>query len=70
MNRLAKVLNLKNTKFGNPHGLPHADGRSTSFDIAKLCCICMKIDLFRNIVSCRAFKCCVSDGKNKRNVEW
>jgi D-alanyl-D-alanine carboxypeptidase len=42
MNKEAKSLNLIETRFGNPHGLPHKYARSTAFDIAKLCIYCMK----------------------------
>ena len=30
MNKTAKDLGLNNTRFGNPHGLPHPDGKSTA----------------------------------------
>lgn len=43
MNRRARSIDLKNSKFANPHGLPHQEARSTAVDIAKLCCVCMKI---------------------------
>jgi len=69
MNKLSKSLNLKHTKFGNPHGLPHQDGRSTSYDVAKLCCTCMKIDLFRIIIGTRAYKCVIGNGDNKYRRE-
>ena len=36
MNNQAKQLNLKLTKFGNPHGLPHSQSGSTPEEIATL----------------------------------
>ncbi len=36
MNSYAKKLNLKNTNFANPHGLPNRANLSTAFDIFKL----------------------------------
>ena len=36
----------------NPHGLSNNEAKSTAEDLSKLCCACMKIELFRNIVSC------------------
>ena len=42
MNKEAKNLNLIETRFGNPHGLPHKYARSTALDISKLCMECMK----------------------------
>jgi D-alanyl-D-alanine carboxypeptidase len=70
MNRLARALDLKNTKFANPHGLPHQDARSTASDLARLCCHCMKNELFRRITSCRLFRATVRNGSSSRVVEW
>lgn len=50
MNKFANFLNLKNTYFSNPHGLPDRRNRSTSNDIAYLCYYSMKNLLFRTIV--------------------
>ncbi len=36
MNNYAKKLNLKNTNFANPHGLPNRTNLSTAYDIFKL----------------------------------
>jgi D-alanyl-D-alanine carboxypeptidase (penicillin-binding protein 5/6) len=36
MNREAQRMGLKNTRFANPHGLPHADNFSTAQDLATL----------------------------------
>ena len=70
MNKNARLLDLKNTKFGNPHGLPTHDGRSTATDVAKLSCICMKQELFRTIVACKIFKITVKNGNKSREVVW
>jgi D-alanyl-D-alanine carboxypeptidase len=56
MNRQAKLIELKNSKFANPHGLPNQEARSTATDIARLCCICMKKNLFKTIVGCQKYK--------------
>lgn len=68
MNRQARNLDLKNTKFANPHGLPHQEARSTASDLAKLCCLCMKNDLFRKITSCQLFRATVKNGNTTRMV--
>ncbi len=70
MNRLARALDLKNTRFANPHGLPHQEARSTAADIARLCCHCMKNDLFRRITNCKLFRITVRNGNTSRVVEW
>ena len=36
MNNYAKKLNLENTNFANPHGLPNRANLSTAYDIFKL----------------------------------
>lgn len=41
MNQTAKFLGLINTRFGNPHGLPHIDLKSNAYEIAKLSGICL-----------------------------
>ena len=47
MTRLASSLGLKATFFDTPHGLNNWASRSTAFDLAKLCCICMKNTKFK-----------------------
>lgn len=37
MNHMAKELELKKTKFSNPHGLSSPDNKSTAYDMAILC---------------------------------
>jgi D-alanyl-D-alanine carboxypeptidase len=70
MNRLARLLDLRNSKFANPHGLPHHEARSTAADLAKLCAHCMALPLFRKITSCRVFRARVGSGSGSRVVEW
>jgi serine-type D-Ala-D-Ala carboxypeptidase (penicillin-binding protein 5/6) len=68
MNKQARALGLKHTQFGNPHGLPNQCAKSTASDLAKLCCRCMKILLFRRIASCKSFKIAVQSAKGARLV--
>lgn len=42
MNYYAKQLNLSSTRFANPHGLPHHEGKSNAADVAKLCSYCIE----------------------------
>lgn len=51
MNHTAKELELKKTKFSNPHGLPSPDNKSTAYDMAVLCRVAMQNQEFRRIVS-------------------
>ena len=69
MNKNARLLGLKSTKFANPHGLPHQEARSTANDMAKLCCTCMKDELFKIIVGTRFKKMMVKNGTLTREVE-
>lgn len=51
MNKAASVLNLKNTKFANAHGLMNKKAFSCAYDVAKLTYLAMKNNEFRKIVS-------------------
>ena len=70
MNRYARLLELRNSKFGNAHGLPNHDARSTATDMVKLCCICMKMELFRIIVACKFYRITVKNQSTTRSVVW
>lgn len=52
MNRLAKALGMKNTRFGNPHGLERegVKAASTAADIARLSVYAMRRNAFNFIV--------------------
>jgi D-alanyl-D-alanine carboxypeptidase len=47
MNILAKILNLKNTKFANVHGLMNKKNYSCTNDIMTLCLFAMKKSNFK-----------------------
>ena len=53
MNSVAKELELKKTKFANPHGLSSPDNKSTAYDISLLCNRAMKNHEFRKIVGAK-----------------
>lgn len=57
MNKIAKALNLSNTRFANTHGLMNENSYSTAGDIALLTSEAMKNTTFREIVSKREFTC-------------
>lgn len=42
MNKIAKELKMKNTKYNNPHGLPDAQNYSTAMDQFLLVKFCLK----------------------------
>ena len=42
MNSISKELDLKKTKFSNPHGLSSPDNKSTAYDLSILCQKAMK----------------------------
>lgn len=50
MTKTARQLGLKDTRYGNPHGLPHPDGKSTAYDQCILASICIKVPLFNEII--------------------
>ncbi len=51
MNEKAKALDMKNTNFVNPHGLPDNNHYTTAHDMMKLMKYCMKNKDFAEIVS-------------------
>ena len=56
MNDKARTLSMKNTRFGNPHGLDHPDNYSTAADMAKLAAYAMKNPIFLQTVSTKQIK--------------
>lgn len=70
MNKQARGLGLKHTQFGNPHGLPSQCAKSNAWDIAKLCCKCMKNSIFRRVVGSKIYKAIVKGPKGTRLVQW
>lgn len=57
MNDNAVALKLMNTFFDSPHGLMNPQNVSTAYDMARLSSHCMKIPLFRRIVSTKTYEC-------------
>lgn len=56
MNKHAKLLGLKFTIFGNPHGLPNYRNISNPYDLSLLIAECLKINLFCKIVGTQLYK--------------
>lgn len=72
MNNQAKDLGLLNTKFANPHGLPHPEAKSTAVEVTKICVACLQDPMFRNVVKTQNYECqtkCSESGA-ERKVEW
>ncbi len=57
MNRNAKDLGLAETFFANPHGLNNYYNKSSASDVAKLASAAMADPQFRQVVSCKKYKC-------------
>ena len=55
MNKMAAKLKLKHTHFANTHGLMNEKASSTARDVAKLTCIAMENQKFREIVGTQEF---------------
>lgn len=71
MNIMAKKLDLKSTKFGNPHGLPSTQSGSNPEDLSILICECLKIDLFREVVRTKKFSDWITDTEGmNREIVW
>ena len=59
MNRRARALDMRETRFANPHGLDQDGHYSTAGDMARLMCACMKNDRFREFAGTKG--CTVKD---------
>ena len=51
MNEHAQMLGMKRSNFAVAHGMHNENNYSTAADIGKLCCVAMKNEAFRSIVS-------------------
>lgn len=70
MNRLANEIGMRSSSFGNPHGLPHPQNGSTAEDLSILVAKCLQYELFREVISCKQFKCLAENEGVKREVTW
>lgn len=59
MNKTCKYLGLVNTRFGNPHGLPHIESKSNANEVAKLCFFCLEDSNFTRVAGTQKFTCTV-----------
>lgn len=57
MNKNAKAIGLLHTRYDNPTGLGDIFNKSTAEDVGKLCAAAMKLPKFREVVSCKDYKC-------------
>jgi serine-type D-Ala-D-Ala carboxypeptidase (penicillin-binding protein 5/6) len=71
MNDEAKRLELHHTSFRNPHGLPHAEHRSSCVDLLRLARTMMQDELIRKVVSTRRHECTVQGTEGyTRRIQW
>ena len=59
-------MQLTSTFFDSPHGLMNIQNYSCAYDMCKLSCFAMKIDIFRKIVKTKTYECVA---KSKIRVE-
>lgn len=71
MNKTAKELGLNESRYGNPHGLPHNESRSTALEVGRLSSVCLNDGFFRKVVKTEEYAC-RPVGKNgkRRLVVW
>jgi D-alanyl-D-alanine carboxypeptidase (penicillin-binding protein 5/6) len=71
MNRRAALLEMTDTHYENPHGLPARGHQSTCRDLVKLAHAAMQNPLFRQYVSTRQHGTTViGEGGYERNIVW
>lgn len=68
MNVRAVLLGLKDTRFGNPHGLPNKNTKSTAYDLCLLIIISLAIPLYSKIVSTKHFRATITTTDNTKRV--
>ncbi len=54
MNQKALDLQLQNTHFANPHGLPHSDHYTSAYDLAKLTAYALQNPVFSRVVATKS----------------
>lgn len=71
MNREAQRMGLKNTRFANPHGLPHADNYSTARDLSILAArLIIDFPEFYKIYSTKSFTYNRITQPNRNRLLW
>lgn len=71
MNRVATTIPLPQTRFVNPHGLTHADHRSSVRDQFHLTLACLQLPEFRALVNTREYRGLVQGpGGYQRQILW
>ena len=70
MNDKARVLDLENTHFANPHGLDHENHYSTAADLGKLATYAMKNPIFSKVVSTKNVRIGDRYLKNHNKLLW
>lgn len=61
---------MRQSTFGNPHGLPNFKTASNPYDVALLIARCLQIPLFSQIVSTASFSTWISNEGVKKEVIW
>jgi D-alanyl-D-alanine carboxypeptidase (penicillin-binding protein 5/6) len=71
MNQHARQLEMSDTHYANPHGLPDDQHVSSARDLLRLACVAAKSPLFQTYVSTRQHGCQVTGANgSRRNVLW
>jgi D-alanyl-D-alanine carboxypeptidase (penicillin-binding protein 5/6) len=71
MNRKAKEIGMRATRFNNPHGLPSAEHQTTARNLATLAFAALKQPLFKKVVSTPQHGTTVDSVTGyQRNVVW
>jgi serine-type D-Ala-D-Ala carboxypeptidase (penicillin-binding protein 5/6) len=70
MNANAKSLEMKQSCFGNPHGLPNFRNSSNPYDLALLIAKCLAIPLFRKVVATQQYSAWITNEGVRKEVLW
>jgi D-alanyl-D-alanine carboxypeptidase len=61
---------MKQSTFNNPHGLPNLKNISNPYDVSLLISHCLKIEIFKKIISTKVYSIWVMNMGIKREVIW
>lgn len=70
MNANAKSLEMRQSCFGNPHGLPNFRNSSNPYDLALLIAKCLAIPLFLKVVGTQKYSAWITNEGVKKEILW
>lgn len=61
---------MRQSSFGNPHGLPTFKNTSNPYDLSLLISACLNMPLFRTVVSTKTYNIWIKNDGASKEVIW